>query len=94
MKSSRNGLIYNYSENIMENNFIYTATKCHADRVAQYQNDKSDFNNIILKEYNLFCVWCKAYKNGVVSKQNFDEYSQKEREITPWVKNKLAEMYL
>lgn len=47
----------------------------------------------VSKEFSLFCIWCKAYKNGIISKQNFDEYSQKERRITPWVKNKLTEIY-
>ena len=47
----------------------------------------------VSKEFSLFCIWCKAYKNGIISKQNFDEYSQNERRITPWVKNKLEEMY-
>ena len=44
------------------------------------------------KEFSLFCVWCKAYKNGVVSIQNFDEYTEKERKIGSWLKIKIANM--
>lgn len=76
------------------NSFKHIADKCHADRIAQYQYNKNEFNNIVQKEYSLFRIWCKAYKKGLMTKQNFDEYSQKERKIMPWVKRKLAERYL
>lgn len=46
----------------------------------------------VSKEFSFFCIWCKAYKNGVVSMQNFDEYCQNERKITPWLKNKIKSM--
>lgn len=46
----------------------------------------------VSKEFSLFCVWCKAYKDGVVSMPNFDEYVEKERKINPRLKIKIANM--
>lgn len=71
-------------------NFYEIAEQCHKDRIKK---QKTDINNIAKLEYNLFCAWCRAYKDAQFTEHNFKQYVKTERDLNFWVKKKIAEMY-
>ena len=67
--------------------------ECHKDRLKEQERLRHDINHIAKLEYSLFCAWCNAYKEGQYTEQNFRQYLKTEKELSFWVKKKIAEMF-
>lgn len=67
--------------------------ECHNDRIKEQERLKNDINYQAKLEYSLFCVWCNAYKNKQYTEQNFRQYLKTEKELSFWIKKKIAETY-
>ncbi len=73
---------------------IYTLlNECAKDRLKEQERLRHDINHIAKLEYSLFCAWCNAFKNAQYNEQNFKEYARTEKELSFWVKKKIAEMF-
>ena len=70
--------------------FYEIAEQCHKDRIKK---QKTDINNIAELEYNLFCAWCRAFKNSDFSEQNFKQYVKTERDLNFWLKKLIFELF-
>ena len=67
--------------------------ECHNDRIKEQERLKHDINYQAKLEYSLFCAWCNAFKNAQYTEQNFKEYVKTKKELSFWVKKKIAETY-
>lgn len=73
---------------------IYTLLNdCAKDRLKEQERLRHDINHIAKLEYSLFCAWCNAFKNAQYTEQNFKEYVKTEKELSFWVKKKIAEIF-
>lgn len=59
----------------------------------EYQK-KFSFENKVQQEYAKFCTWCRAFKNGEFTEENFKEYQKQENtKFDFWLKKAIAEQY-
>lgn len=59
----------------------------------EYQKQFS-FENKVQQEYAKFCMWCRAFKNGEFTEENFKEYQKQENtKFDFWLKKAIAEQY-
>lgn len=73
--------------------FYEIAEQCHKDRLRDEYYDKFNIDKIAKLEYSKFCVWCRVFKNAQYTEHNFKEYVKTEKELSFWVKKKIAEMF-
>ena len=77
----------------MKIDFLKIAEECHKDRIRERERLRHDINYQARLEYSLFCAWCNAFKNAQYTERNFKEYVKTEKELSFWVKKKIAEMF-
>lgn len=77
----------------METGLYKLLEECHNDRIKELELLKHDINYQSKLEYSLFCAWCNAFKNAQYTEHNFKEYVKTEKELSFWVKKKIAEMF-
>lgn len=73
--------------------FYELANEVHKDRIKEEQNQRNNLNYQANLEYNLFCVWCRAFKKAQFTEQNFKEYVRTEKDLNFWVKKKIFELF-
>lgn len=79
--------------NINNDEFYNIAEKCYKDRILEQEKLKNDISYVARLEYSLFCVWCNAFRNCQYSETNFKYYVRNIKNLSFWIKKKIAEMY-
>ena len=77
----------------MKTEFYKLLEECHKDRLRDEYYDKFNIDKIAKLEYAQFCIWCRIFKNYQYTEHNFKEYVKTEKELSFWVKKKIAEMF-
>ena len=77
----------------MKTEFYKLLEECHKDRMRERERLRHDINYQARLEYSVFCAWCNAFKNAQYTEQNFKKYVKTEKELSFWVKKKIAEMF-
>lgn len=74
--------------------FYKIAKQVHKDRLRDEFWDKNNIDNRAKREYNIFCVWCRAFKDGDFSEDNFKEYRKVENvKLDSWTRKRIAELF-
>lgn len=91
-KNNKN--ITNEQLNEKKLNFYELAKEIHKDRIRDEFWQKHNIDNRARQEYSIFCVWCKAFKDGDFSKQNFKLYKRQEhKHFDFWLNKRIAELF-
>ena len=72
--------------------FYKIANQIHNDRIIE--KNKIDIDDLAKKEYSMFCIWSRAFYNGVFSEENFKLYQKIEKKsINFWIKKRICELF-
>lgn len=78
----------------MVKSFYELAQEVHKDRIRDEYLQEHNLDNRARQEYAIFCIWCRAFKGGDFSEQNFKIYQRQEyKHFDFWLKKRIAELF-